>query len=409
MNTEKKKFIRKKPNLSVCTMGHVDHGKTTLTSAITYILSKEGSSDFYDYESIDRTPEEKKRKITISVFITRYFTEKYHVIHSDAPGHEDFVKNATVGFSQADNGILVVAANDGAKLQTREHLNLAKRVGIKKILVCVTKLDLIPEEDRETQFELVEDEIKEIALKYKYEETDLEFLPAYSLLALKDDQIGIDSIKEVIKKIDEHFICPAPQKDKPFLMSIESKYQIKGRGTVVAGRITYGKVMRNEKLNLVGLGTNMEVKVLDLEMFKQSLEEAYAGDNPGILLSTTGKFEENKCPIRGQSLIRPKSYKTYKKFTAQIYVIPAKEGGRKTGFHTGYKPQFFIRTADITGVIENMYTIDNKEKVDFVKPGDFVIIDVVLNKEVVLTGQDNIIIREAKITIASGKVIVSSK
>lgn len=409
MITDKKQFIRSKPNLSVCTMGHVDHGKTTLTSAITYVLSKKGEAEFYEYKQIDRTPEERERKITISVFITEYSTNKYHVIHSDAPGHSDFVKNATIGFSQVDNGILVVAFDDGTKPQTKEHLNLSKRVGIQKLIVCFTKIDTVEdqmtEDSIEMQRELLKEEVEEQAIAYGYKKEDLLFLDVYSLLALQDDERGINSIRKLIECMDNHFVRPTPEVDKPFLMSVESKYNIKGRGTVVAGRVSYGKIVKGDKLSLVGLGTNIPVKVLDLEMFKKTLNEVYAGDNPGVLLSTTAKFQEGKCPIRGQSLIQPNSYKVYKKFKAQIYILTQDEGGRNRGFGVGYQPTFFIRTASVTGTIVNMSTINTNESVDFVKTGDFVIISVELESEVILTGQENIIMREGNKTVSSGKII----
>lgn len=337
------KYVRDRPHLNVGTIGHVDHGKTTLTSAITKIMAEQEGGQFLDYKSIDRAPEEKARGITINNTTVEYSTDARHYAHVDCPGHEDYVKNMITGAAKMDCGILVVSAPDGAMPQTREHVLLCKQVGVKTIIVFLNKCDLI---DDPEMFELVEMEVQEILEKYNYDVDNTVFIHGSALAALegKDPHIGADKVKELLKTMDETIEVPERNIDKPFMMAIESTFDIQGRGTVVTGTIDQGVVKVGDEIEIMGFSDRIrKTNVTGLETFRKSLDKGEAGDNIGILV----KGLTRKDVQRGMIVCKPGSKKLGQCFEAQVYFLSQEEGGRKTGFYTGFRPQCFLRTADI--------------------------------------------------------------
>jgi len=353
------KFSRDKPHLNVGTIGHVDHGKTTLTQAITRVLSEKGYAEAQSYEDIDRAPEEKERKITINVAHLEYETDNRHYGHIDCPGHADYVKNMITGAAQMDGAILVVAATDGPMPQTREHILLAKQVGIPKLVVFLNKCDMV---DDEELLELVEMEIRELLDFYDFEGDETPIIRGSALAAAegRDPELGADRVMELMATLDEKVPEPVRDVDKDFLMPIEDVFSIAGRGTVVTGRVEQGKIHVGDDVEIVGIKPTVKTAVTGVEMFKKILDYGMAGDNVGALLRGLKRDEVR----RGQILCKPGTVKTATKFEAEIYALKADEGGRHTPFTTGYAPQFFFRTADVTG------TVHLKEGTEMVMPGD---------------------------------------
>ncbi|MFY8001239.1 MAG: elongation factor Tu [Candidatus Kapaibacteriota bacterium] len=346
----KEKFERNKPHVNVGTIGHVDHGKTTLTAAITAGLAKKGNAQFRGYDSIDNAPEEKARGITIATAHVEYETEKRHYAHVDCPGHADYVKNMITGAAQMDGAVLVVAATDGPMPQTREHIVLARQVGVPRIVVFMNKIDIADPE----LVELVEMEIRELLTRYNFPGDDTPIVKGSALKALdagadpavKPDDERLKCIYELMDAVDSYIPMPERAVDKPFLMPIEDVFSITGRGTVGTGRIERGIVKVNEEVEIIGLGLNKKTIVTGIEMFRKLLDEGQAGDNVGLLLRGVDKNELE----RGMVLAKPGSITPHKKFTAQVYVLSKEEGGRHTPFFNGYRPQFYFRTTDVTGV-----------------------------------------------------------
>jgi elongation factor Tu len=343
----KQKFSRTKPHCNIGTIGHVDHGKTTLTAAITKVLAERNQADFRDYENIDSAPEEKSRGITISTAHVEYETEKRHYAHIDCPGHADYVKNMITGAAQMDGAILVVSANDGPMPQTREHLLLSRQIGIPAIVTFVNKVDMVSDE---TMLEIVELEVRELLGKYKYPEDDAEIIFGSALMALKDEkpEIGVKAVQTLLDKVDVAIPQPERPLDLPFLMPVEDVFSIGGRGTVVTGRIERGTIKMGEEIEVVGLEPEIpKTTCTGIEMFHKLLDYAEAGENVGLLLRGVKRTEIK----RGQILAQPGSIKAFQKFEAQVYILSKEEGGRHTPFFSNYRPQLFCRTADITGTI----------------------------------------------------------
>jgi len=387
----KEAFQRNKPHVNVGTIGHVDHGKTTLTAAITKTLSEKGGGKFRDYASIDNTPEEKARGITINSSHVEYETDKRHYAHVDCPGHADYVKNMITGAAQMDGAILVVAATDGPMPQTKEHILLARQVGVPSIVVFLNKMDQIGKGDEEL-VELVEMELTELLEAKGYK--DVPIIRGSALKALEGDAEYVKSIMELINAMDEKIPEPQREVDKPFLMPIEDVFSIPGRGTVVTGRVEKGIVKVNDKLQLVGLRETRETVATGLEMFNKTLDEARAGENVGVLL----RGIEKKDVERGMVLAAPGSCTPHKKFKGAIYVLTKDEGGRHKPFFTGYRPQFFFRTTDVTG------TISLPEGTEMVMPGDNVEITGELLQPVAMEEGMRFAIREGGRTIGAGTV-----
>lgn len=337
-----KKFERTKPHVNIGTIGHVDHGKTTLTSAITKVLSEKGEAEFRPFESIDNAPEEKQRGITIAIQHVEYETDKRHYAHIDCPGHHDYIKNMITGAAQMDGAILVVAASDGPMPQTREHILLARQVNVPAMVVYLNKTDMV--QDAEL-LDLVELEIRELLKKYQYDGDNTPIIRGSALKALEGDGQAVKSIGQLMDAIDSYIPTPERDVDKPFLMAVEDVFSIKGRGTVATGRIERGKVKVNGEIEIVGLGDTRKTVVTGVEMFRKSLDEGQAGDNVGILLRGIEKDEIE----RGQVLAKPGSITPHAEFEAEVYVLTKEEGGRHTPFFSGYRPQFYIRTTDVTG------------------------------------------------------------
>lgn len=353
------KFTRNKPHLNVGTIGHVDHGKTTLTQGITRVLSEKGYADAKSYEDIDRAPEEKERKITINVAHLEYETDNRHYGHIDCPGHADYVKNMITGAAQMDGAILVVAATDGPMPQTREHILLAKQVGIPKLVVFLNKCDMV---DDEELLELVEMEVRELLDFYDFDGDETPIIRGSALAAAegRDPELGADRVMELMATLDDKVPEPVRDVDKDFLMPIEDVFSIAGRGTVVTGRVERGKINVGDEVEVVGINPTQKTAVTGVEMFKKILDYGMAGDNVGALLRGLKRDDVR----RGQILCKPGTVKTAKKFEAEIYALKADEGGRHTPFQSGYAPQFFFRTADVTG------TVHLKEGTEMVMPGD---------------------------------------
>ncbi len=384
-------FQRTKPHLNIGTIGHVDHGKTTLTSAIHYVLSKKGLAKFLKYEEIDKAPEEKARGLTINIHHSEYETEKRHYAHIDAPGHADYVKNMITGAAQMDGAILVVSAVDGPMPQTREHILLAKQVNVPAIVVFLNKIDMV--EDPEI-VDLVEMEVRDLLKKYGYPGDEVPVIRGSALKALQDDPEAIKAIEELLKAVDEYIPEPKRDTEKPFLMPIEDVFSIQGRGTVVTGRVERGVLKVGEEVEIVGLRETQKTVVTGIEMFRKTLNEAMPGDNVGILLRG---IEKNDVE-RGQVIAKPGSITPHTEFEAEVYVLKKEEGGRHTPFFSGYRPQFYIRTTDVTGEI----TLPSN--IEMVMPGDNVKVTVKLIKPVALEEGSRFAIREGGRTVGAGVV-----
>ncbi len=382
----REKFDRSKPHVNIGTIGHVDHGKTTLTAAI----SKEFSKDFMDYSAIDSAPEERERGITINTTHVEYETEKRHYAHVDCPGHADYVKNMITGAAQMDGAILVVSAADGAMPQTREHILLSRQVGVPKIVVFMNKCDQV--DDKEI-LELVEMEIRELLGEYGFD-AECPIIKGSALKALEGDADAVKAIHDLMAAVDDYIDTPERDTDKPFLMSIEDVFTISGRGTVVTGRVERGKLNLNDEVEIVGLRDTRKTVVTGIEMFRKSLDYAESGDNAGVLLRGISREDVE----RGQVLAKPGSVTPHHKFKAAVYVLSKEEGGRHTPFFTNYRPQFYFRTTDVTGVI------DLPAGVEMVMPGDNVDITVDLISTVAIEQGTKFSIREGGRTVGSGVV-----
>lgn len=385
-------FKRDKPHVNVGTMGHVDHGKTTLTAAITSVLAKKLPSDINKpiaYDQIDNAPEEKERGITIATSHQEYESEKRHYAHVDMPGHADYVKNMITGAAQVDGAILVVSAADGPMPQTREHVLLAKQVGVPKIIVFMNKMDMADPE----LAELVEVEIRELLEKYEFDK-DAPIVKGSALKALEGDAANEDAIMELVKAMDDYIPEPTRELDKPFLMPIEDVFSIKGRGTVATGRIEQGKVNVNDEVEIVGIKDTSKTVVTGVEMFKKLLDEGQAGDNVGVLL----RGIERDDIERGQVLAKPGSITPHTEFECEVYVLKKDEGGRHTPFFKGYKPQFYFRTTDVTGEVEL------PEGTEMVMPGDNISVKVKLLAPIAMEDGLRFAIREGGKTVGAGVV-----
>jgi elongation factor Tu len=387
----KEKFARVKPHLNIGTIGHVDHGKTTLTAAITKVLSKAGGAKYVEFSEIDKAPEERERGITINIAHVEYETVKRHYAHVDCPGHADYVKNMITGAAQMDGAILVVSAPDGPMPQTREHILLARQVGVPYIVVALNKVDMM---DDEELLDLVELEVRDLLTQYGFPGDDVPVVRVSALKALEEDPAAMNQIVELMKAIDEYIPVPVREMDKPFLMAIEDVFTISGRGTVVTGRVERGKILAGDEVEIVGFGDTRKTVATSLEMFRKILDDAQAGDNVGVLLRGTGKDEVE----RGQVLAKPGSITPHKKFKAEVYVLKKEEGGRHTPFFPGYRPQFYLRTTDVTG------SIVLPEGVEMVMPGDNINMDVELIAPVALEDQLRFAIREGGRTVGAGVV-----
>jgi len=389
----KEKFIRNKPHINVGTIGHVDHGKTTLTAAITEVLAKKGLAEFVPFDQIDKAPEEKERGITIAIAHVEYNTENRHYAHVDCPGHADYVKNMITGAAQMDGAILVISANDGPMPQTREHILLARQVGVPKIVVFMNKCDMV---DDPELLELVELEVRELLTKYEFPGDDIPVIQGSALQALEnpDDEEKTKCIWELMEALDTYFPVPDRPVDKPFLMPIEDIFSISGRGTVATGRIDTGIIKVGEEVEIVGFKETMKTTATGVEMFRKLLGEGRAGENVGILLRGTKRDEIE----RGQVLAKPGSITPHTKFKAEVYILTKDEGGRHTPFFNGYRPQFYFRTTDVTGVA----TLP--AGVEMVMPGDNVAMEVTLITPVAMDKELRFAIREGGRTVGAGVV-----
>tara|TARA_B100000686_G_scaffold206297_1_gene213130 strand:+ start:42 stop:1235 length:1194 start_codon:yes stop_codon:yes gene_type:complete len=390
---EKKKFERKKPHANVGTIGHVDHGKTTLTAAITKVLAEKGGAEFIAYDQIDKAPEEKERGITIATAHVEYETDKRHYAHVDCPGHADYVKNMITGAAQMDGAILVVNAADGPMPQTREHILLARQVGVPAIVVYLNKVDQV--KDKEL-LDLVVEEIRELLTSYKFPGDKIPIVKGSALAAVegKDEAIGKNSILELMKAIDEHIPQPTRPKDKPFLMPVEDVFSISGRGTVATGRVEQGVVKTGEELEIVGIKATKKTVCTGVEMFRKILDTGEAGDNIGALL----RGVEREDIERGQVLAKPGSVNPHTEFEAQAYVLKKEEGGRHTPFFTKYRPQFYFRTTDVTGEV----TLPSGT--EMIMPGDDAKFTVKLITPIAMNEKLNFAIREGGKTVGAGVV-----
>ncbi len=392
----KEKFVKTKPHVNIGTIGHVDHGKTTLTAAITAVLAEKGYAEKRDYDQIDNAPEERERGITIATSHVEYETDKRHYAHVDCPGHADYVKNMITGAAQMDGAILVVSAADGPMPQTREHILLARQVGVPYIVVFLNKEDMV---DDPELLELVEMEVRELLNEYDFPGDDVPVIAGSALKALeeaKEGKIGewSEKILKLMEAVDEYIPTPERDIDKPFLMPIEDVFSISGRGTVVTGRIERGVVKVGDEVEIVGLRPTQKTTVTGVEMFRKELEQGEAGDNVGVLLRGTKKEEVE----RGQVLAQPGTITPHTKFEAEIYVLTKEEGGRHTPFFSGYRPQFYVRTTDVTG------TITLPEGVEMVMPGDNVKITAELIAPIALEEGTRFAIREGGRTVGAGVV-----
>jgi elongation factor Tu len=390
---EKKKFERNKPHANVGTIGHVDHGKTTLTAAITKVLSEKGGAEFIAYDQIDKAPEEKERGITIATAHVEYETDKRHYAHVDCPGHADYVKNMITGAAQMDGAILVVSAADGPMPQTREHILLANQVGVKAIVVYLNKIDQV--KDKEL-IALVEEEIRELLTSYKFPGDKIPIVKGSALAAVegKDETTGKNSILELMKAVDEHIPQPQRPKDKPFLMPVEDIFTISGRGTVATGRVEQGVVKTGGELEIVGIRETKKTVCTGVEMFRKILDTGEAGDNIGVLLRGVERTDVE----RGQVLAKPGSVTPHTKFEAQAYILKKEEGGRHTPFFSKYRPQFYFRTTDVTGDVELA------KGTEMVMPGDDAKFTVKLITPIAMNEKLNFAIREGGKTVGAGVV-----
>ena len=390
---DKKKFERNKPHCNIGTIGHVDHGKTTLTAAITKVLAEKGGAEFIAYDQIDKAPEEKERGITISTAHVEYETDKRHYAHVDCPGHADYVKNMITGAAQMDGAILVVNAADGPMPQTREHILLARQVGVPAIVVYLNKVDQV--KDKEL-LDLVVEEVRELLTSYKFPGDKIPIIKGSALNAVegKDEATGKNSILELMKAIDEHIPQPARPKDKPFLMPVEDVFSISGRGTVATGRVEQGVVKTGEELEIVGIKETKKTVITGVEMFRKILDTGEAGDNIGALL----RGVEREDIERGQVLAKPGSVTPHTEFEAQAYVLKKEEGGRHTPFFTKYRPQFYFRTTDVTGEV----TLPSGT--EMIMPGDDAKFTVKLITPIAMNEKLNFAIREGGKTVGAGVV-----
>ena len=387
----KEKFVRTKPHVNIGTIGHVDHGKTTLTSAITKVLAKKGQAKAMDYGAIDGAPEERERGITINTAHVEYETDARHYAHVDCPGHADYVKNMITGAAQMDGAILVIAATDGPMAQTREHILLARQVGVPKLIVFLNKCDMV---DDEELLELVEMEVRELLSEYDFPGDEIPVIRGSALKAMEGDPEYEAKIEELMATVDEYIPNPVRETDKPFLMPVEDVFSITGRGTVATGRVERGTVVVGDPVEIVGIKETMNTVVTGVEMFRKLLDKAEAGDNIGALLR--GVSRENIQ--RGQVLAKPKTVTPHTEFKAQVYVLTKEEGGRHTPFFSNYRPQFYFRTTDVTGVIQLA------EGVEMVMPGDNAELSVTLIHPIAIEQGTKFSIREGGRTVGSGSV-----
>jgi len=389
----KEKFVRNKPHVNIGTIGHIDHGKTTLTAAITKTLAKAGGAQFIAFDEIDKAPEEKERGITIATAHVEYQTANRHYAHVDCPGHADYIKNMITGAAQMDGAILVCAANDGPMPQTREHILLARQVGVPAIVVFMNKVDMVEDDEL---LDLVEMEVRELLSSYEFDGDNVPVVRGSALKGLEGDEgpMGEQSIIALMEACDTAIPEPVRDIDKPFLMPVEDVFSIKGRGTVATGRVERGVVKVSEEVEIVGFAETRKTVVTGVEMFRKLLDEGRAGDNIGVLLRGVAKDEI----FRGQVLAAPKSINPHKKFTCEVYVLKKEEGGRHTPFFTNYRPQFYIRTTDVTG------TIELPEGVKMVMPGDNVTMTVSLIDPVGIEAGMRFAIREGGRTVGAGVV-----
>ena len=387
----KAKYDRSKPHVNIGTIGHVDHGKTTLTAAITNVLSKKGYADFVDYANIDKAPEERERGITINTSHVEYQTDKRHYAHVDCPGHADYVKNMITGAAQMDGAILVIAATDGPMAQTREHILLSRQVGVPRMVVFMNKCDMV---DDEEMLELVEMEIRDLLNEYGFDGDNTPIIRGSALKALEGDPAYEEKIMELMDAVDEWIETPERDTDKPFLMPIEDVFTITGRGTVVTGRVERGQLKLNDEVEIVGLKETKKTVVTGIEMFRKQLDFAQAGDNAGVLLRGITRDEVE----RGQVLAKPGTVTPHTKFEAEVYVLSKEEGGRHTPFFSNYRPQFYFRTTDVTGVIEL------PEGTEMVMPGDNTRMTVELIHPIAIEQGTKFSIREGGRTVGSGVV-----
>ena len=387
----KEKFDRSKPHVNIGTIGHVDHGKTTLTAAITNVLSKKGFAEFVDYANIDKAPEERDRGITINTSHVEYQTEKRHYAHVDCPGHADYVKNMITGAAQMDGAILVIAATDGPMAQTREHILLSRQVGVPRMVVFLNKCDMV---DDEELLDLVEMEVRELLNEYGFDGDNTPIIRGSALKALEGDPKYEQAILDLMDAVDNWIETPVRDTEKPFLMPIEDVFTITGRGTVVTGRVERGQLKLNDEVEIVGLKPTKKTVVTGIEMFRKQLDYAESGDNAGVLLRGIAREDVE----RGQVLAKPGSVTPHKKFKCEVYVLSKEEGGRHTPFFTNYRPQFYFRTTDVTGVIEL------PEGTDMVMPGDNVSMTVELIAPIAIENGTKFSIREGGRTVGSGVV-----
>ncbi len=389
----KEKFVRDKPHLNVGTIGHVDHGKTTLTAAITEVLAKKGLADFIPFDQIDKAPEEKERGITIAISHVEYNTENRHYAHVDCPGHADYVKNMITGAAQMDGAILVLSASDGPMPQTREHILLARQVGVPKIVVFMNKVDMV---DDEELLDLVELEVRELLDKYEFPGDEIPVIRGSALQALEnpEDEAKTKCIWDLMEALDTYFPLPERPVDKPFLMPIEDIFSISGRGTVATGRVETGVVKVGEEVEIVGFRPTTKTTATGVEMFRKLLDEGRAGENVGILLRGTKRDEIE----RGQVLAKPGTITPHTKFKAEVYILTKEEGGRHTPFFNGYRPQFYFRTTDVTGIA----TLPSG--VEMVMPGDNVSLEIQLITPVAMAKELRFAIREGGRTVGAGVV-----
>ena len=387
----KQKFDRTKTHMNIGTIGHVDHGKTTLTAAITKYLADKGQADFVDYANIDKAPEERERGITINTAHVEYQTDKRHYAHVDCPGHADYVKNMITGAAQMDGAILVIAATDGPMAQTREHILLSRQVGVPRMVVFMNKCDMV---DDEELLDLVEMEIRELLSEYGFDGDNTPIIRGSALKALEGDPAYQEKIQELMDAVDTWIETPTRDTDKPFLMPIEDVFTITGRGTVVTGRVERGQLKLNDEVEIVGLKPTKKTVVTGIEMFRKQLDYAEAGDNAGVLLRGIARDEVE----RGQVLAKPGTVTPHTKFKAQVYILTKEEGGRHKPFFTNYRPQFYFRTTDVTGVIEL------PQGTEMVMPGDNVEITVELIAPIAIENGTKFSIREGGHTVGAGNV-----
>ena len=387
----KEKFVRTKPHVNIGTIGHVDHGKTTLTSAITTVLAEKGYAKKMDYSQIDGAPEEKARGITINTAHVEYETATRHYAHVDCPGHADYVKNMITGAAQMDGAILVIAATDGPMAQTREHILLSRQVGVPKLIVFMNKCDMV---DDEELLDLVEMEVRDLLSEYGFDGDNTPIIRGSALKALEGEPKYVEAVLELMDTVDEYIPDPVRETDKPFLMPVEDVFSITGRGTVATGRVERGTITLNETIEIVGIKETRSAVVTGVEMFRKLLDKAEAGDNIGLLLRGVARDEI----VRGQVIAKPKTVQPHSEFKAEVYVLTKEEGGRHTAFFSNYRPQFYFRTTDVTGVI----TLP--EGTEMVMPGDNTQMNVTLIHPIAVEKGTKFSIREGGRTVGAGSV-----